>query len=102
NRDIHMRCDDSVVHVVRGAGSDHAVPLRRSRGYAPEPIALDFESPLPLLACGGHLKNTFCLLKGRQAFVSHHIGDLENMETLTSFREGIAHFERLFDIAPQA
>ncbi|HEU5099886.1 MAG TPA: carbamoyltransferase HypF [Roseiflexaceae bacterium] len=102
NREIHMRCDDSVVHVVRGIGVQHAVPLRRSRGYAPEPIALSFDSPISLLACGGHLKNTFCLVKGRQAFVSHHIGDLENLETLTAFREGIAHFQRLFDIAPQA
>jgi hydrogenase maturation protein HypF len=112
NRAIHMRCDDSVVHVVRGGEvrmdrtdtiyGVRTVPLRRSRGYAPEPIPLAFESPVPLLAVGGHLKNTFCLLKGRQAFVSHHIGDLENLETLTSFREGIEHFERLFDIAPLA
>ena len=103
NRPIHTRCDDSVVRVVRGGqGTGHELRLRRSRGYAPEPIALAFESPIPLLACGGHLKNTFCLLKGRQAFVGHHIGDLENLETLTSFREGIAHFQRLFDIVPQA
>ncbi len=98
NRAIHMRCDDSVVRVA--AGGEQI--FRRSRGYAPEPIRLGFECPVPLLACGGHLKNTFCLLKGRQAFVSHHIGDLENLETLTSFREGIAHFERLFDVRPEA
>ena len=98
NRDIHMRCDDSVTRVV--AGGEQI--FRRSRGYAPEPIALSFDCPVPLLACGGHLKNTFCLVKGRQAFVSQHIGDLENLETLTAFREGIAHFQRLFDIEPQA
>jgi len=98
NRDIHMRCDDSVIRVV--AGSQQF--LRRSRGYAPEPIPLSFDFPMPVLACGGHLKNTFCLGKGRQAFISHHIGDLENLETLTSFREGIEHFQRLFDIYPQA
>ena len=98
NRDIHMRCDDSVTRVV--AGGEQI--FRRSRGYAPEPIALAFDCPMPLLACGGHLKNTFCLVKGRHAFVSHHIGDLENLETLTAFREGIAHFQRLFDIEPQA
>jgi hydrogenase maturation protein HypF len=97
NRDIHMRCDDSVVRVC--AGEEQF--FRRSRGYAPEPIPLSFDFPVPLLACGGHLKNTFCLGKGRQAFVSHHIGDLENLETLTSFREGIEHFKRLFDIYPQ-
>jgi hydrogenase maturation protein HypF len=98
NREIYMRCDDSVMRVVAGGEQF----FRRSRGYAPEPITLAFDLPLPLLACGGHLKNTFCLGKGRQAFVSHHIGDLENLETLTSFREGIKHFQRLFDIVPQA
>ena len=98
NRPIHMRCDDSVIRIAAGGPQ----LFRRARSYAPEPIALAFDCPVPLLACGGHLKNTFCLLKGRQAFVSHHIGDLENLETLTSFREGIAHFQRLFDISPQA
>ncbi len=98
NRPIHMRCDDSVVRVV-GGGEQF---LRRSRGYAPEPLALAFELPQPLLACGGHLKNTFCLGRERHAFLSQHIGDLENMETLTSFGEGIEHFQRLFAIAPAA
>jgi hydrogenase maturation protein HypF len=54
-----------------------------------------------VLACGAELKNTFCLAKDRHAFVSHHIGDLENAETLRSFTEGIEHFRRLFDIDPQ-
>ena len=54
-----------------------------------------------MLACGAELKNTFCLARGRHAFVSHHIGDLENAETLRSFTEGIEHFRRLFDIDPQ-
>jgi len=98
NRDIHMRCDDSVMRVVAGGEQF----FRRSRGFAPEPIRLSFDFPVPLLACGSHLKNTFCLCKGQQAFVSHHIGDLENLETLTSFREGIEHFQRLFDICPEA
>ena len=98
NRDIHMRCDDSVTRVTAGGVQF----LRRSRGYAPEPIPLSFACPVHLLACGAHLKNTFCLGKERQAFISHHIGDLENLETLTSFREGIAHFQQLFDIVPQA
>ncbi|MBA3947284.1 MAG: carbamoyltransferase HypF [Herpetosiphonaceae bacterium] len=97
-RAIHMRCDDSVVRVA-GGGEQW---FRRSRGAAPEPLQLSFDCPVPLLACGGHLKNTFCLGKGRQAFVSHHIGDLENLETLRSFREGIEHFRRLFDIEPVA
>jgi len=98
NRAIHMRCDDSIARIAAGGQQ----LFRRSRGYAPEPIQLAFAAPAPLLACGGHLKNTFCLGKGRQAFLSHHIGDLENLETLTSFREGIAHYQRLFDVDPQA
>ncbi len=98
NRDIHMRCDDSVIRIA--ANGEQL--FRRSRGYAPEPITLAQDLPTPILACGGHLKNTFCLGKGRHAFVSHHIGDLENLETLTSFRAGITHFQRLFDIYPQA
>jgi len=97
NREIHTRCDDSVMRVAAGGEQF----FRRARGYAPEPIQLSFDFSLPILACGGHLKNTFCLGKGRQAFVSHHIGDLENLETLTSFREGIEHFQRLFDIYPE-
>jgi hydrogenase maturation protein HypF len=76
--------------------------LRRSRGYVPEPITLASPFPVPVLACGGHLKNTFCLGKEERAFVSHHIGDLENLETLRSFREGIEHFRTLFDIQPEA
>ncbi len=95
NREIHMRCDDTVMRVA-AQGEQF---FRRSRGYAPEP--LPFECPIPILACGGHLKNTFCLGKGRQAFLSHHIGDLDNLETLISFREGIEHYKDLFGIAPQ-
>src|SRR6266487_50196 len=97
NRDIHMRCDDTVMRIT--AGGEQL--FRRSRGFAPEPIMMSFDFPAPLLACGAHLKNTFCLGKGRQAFISQHIGDLENLETLTSFREGIEHFQSLFDIHPE-
>src|SRR5207248_5343768 len=71
NRDIHMRCDDPVLRIT-ASGEQF---FRRSRGYAPEPIPLAFDLPVPLLACGGHLKTTLCLGTGRQAFVSHHIGD---------------------------
>lgn len=96
NREIHMRCDDSVTRIV--AGEEQLI--RRSRGYVPEPLNLAWEFPQPVLACGAHLKNTFCLGKGKQAFMSHHIGDLENLETLLSYREGIAHFQHIFDIQP--
>ncbi len=54
-----------------------------------------------MLACGAELKSTFCLAKENHAFVSQHIGDLENAETLRSFTEGIEHFRRLFDVEPQ-
>jgi Hydrogenase maturation factor len=96
NREIHMRCDDSVTRIV--AGEEQLI--RRSRGYVPEPLNLAWEFPQPVLACGAHLKNTFCLGKGKQAFMSHHIGDLENLETLLSYREGITHFQHIFDIQP--
>lgn len=97
NRDIQTRCDDSVTRFA--AGGEQI--LRRARGYVPEPITVARPFPRPILACGGHLKNTFCLAKDRHAFISQHIGDLENLETLTAFREGIKHFERLFDIRPE-
>ena len=97
DRAIHMRCDDSVIRVVAG----EPYPVRRSRGYAPMPIGVSEGFAQHTLACGGELKNTFCLAKERHAFLSHHIGDLENYETLRSFEEGIAHYGRLFDVQPE-
>ena len=98
NRPIETRTDDSVVRV-RGA---RTAVHRRSRGYAPASIPLPGAgTPLPLLACGAELKNTFCVGKGTRAWVSHHIGDLENYETLRSFIAGIEHFQRLFDVTPR-
>jgi hydrogenase maturation protein HypF len=75
--------------------------LRRSRGYVPDGLDLPVETASHLLGCGAELKNTFCLAKGRRAWVGHHIGDLQNFETLTSFRQGVEHFERLFAVDPQ-
>ncbi|MEO3809258.1 carbamoyltransferase HypF [Sphaerisporangium sp. B11E5] len=97
DRPIHVRTDDSVVRPFGGRG----MLLRRSRGHVPEPVTLAWDVPRPVLACGAELKNTFCLAKGRRAFLSHHIGDLENYETLRSYTEGIAHFSRLFGIVPE-
>ncbi|MFH1911121.1 MAG: carbamoyltransferase HypF [Pseudomonadota bacterium] len=97
NREIHMRCDDSVTRIIEGK----PYVLRRSRGYVPFPIKLSFPLEM-ILACGGELKNTFCLTRGQYAFMSHHIGDLENLETLTSFEEGTEHFKKLFYIEPKA
>ncbi len=103
DRPIHMRCDDSVVRLA-AATSPTAIPaitpIRRARGYAPLSIRLPWKAP-PLLAVGGELKNAFCLMRDEHAFLSHHIGDLENYETLRSFEEGIRHFERLFRVEPQ-
>jgi hydrogenase maturation protein HypF len=96
NRPIHMRTDDSVLRVVEG----ETYPIRRSRGYAPSPVRVAENFGRHVLACGGELKNTFCVAKERYVFLSHHIGDLENYETLRSFREGVEHFSRLFDVQP--
>lgn len=96
NRDIHLRCDDTVTRVFEG----REAIIRRSRGYAPFPVRLNFETK-PVLACGAELKNTFCLTKENYAFLSQHIGDLENLETLNSFESGIEHFKRLFRISPE-
>jgi hydrogenase maturation protein HypF len=97
NRPIETRCDDSVLRVTAAAGTTY---LRRARGYAPMPLKLPWDAP-PVLAGGAELKNTFCLTNGRYAFLSHHIGDLENYETLQSFEQGIDHFQRLFRVTPE-
>lgn len=121
DRDIHIRCDDSVVRVFNNYElpitggidtplEDHSgllnhqktiYPIRCSRGYSPFPVKLPFEAP-QLLAAGSELKNTFCITNKNYAFLSHHIGDMENYETLQSFERGIEHFERLFRVKPEA
>ncbi|MBT3315546.1 MAG: carbamoyltransferase HypF [Anaerolineae bacterium] len=97
NRDIHIRCDDSVARIFE----KEIYPLRRSRGYAPFPVKLPWDVP-PLLAAGAELKSTFCITNQNYAFMSHHIGDLSNFETLQSFEQGIDHFEKLFRVKPEA
>ena len=107
NRDIHIRCDDSVVRVfeerllIMDSESPSIYPIRRSRGYSPFPVKLPSEVP-PLLAVGSELKNTFCITNKNYAFLSHHIGDMENYETLKSFEQGVEHFEKLFRVKPEA
>ncbi len=107
DRPIHVRTDDSVVRslgalpVPRDGVRRAPLMLRRSRGYVPASIALPLDAPRPILACGAEQKSTFCLVKGPRAWVSHHIGDLENWETLRSWREGVEHFKRLFAVAPE-
>ncbi|MFC2026504.1 carbamoyltransferase HypF [Chloroflexota bacterium] len=96
NRDIYARYDDGVYLVER----DKARALRRARGHAPSPITLPFQSK-QILACGAEEKNTFCLTKDRYAFLSQHIGDMDNEETLEHFEDTISLYQRLFRIKPE-
>lgn len=110
NRDIHIRCDDSVVRVVSQKSKVKDSPtfdlqpstlyLRRSRAYAPYPVSLPFDLK-PTLAVGGELKNTFCLTRDRYAFLSQHVGDMENAEVFESFEQSVEHLSRLFRVEPQ-
>ncbi len=97
DRPIHMRVDDSVLRMFE----NHPYPIRRARGFAPDPIRIDKNLP-QLLACGAELKNTFALSRQQYVFLSHHIGDLENLETLESYHSGIQHYRNLFRIKPEA
>ncbi len=97
NRDIYLRCDDSIVRKTAGVTRF----IRRARGYVPTPVFLN-HTPLPVLACGAALKNTVCLTKEDRAFISQHIGDLENLATYGAFRDTIAHLQRILAITPQA
>lgn len=98
NREIHQRADDSVVKIVAGGTSF----IRRSRGYAPMPIFLAPElKGLPnALGVGAELKNTFCLLRENQAFLSQHIGDMENLETFQYFVSALNALKGLLSIEP--
>jgi len=95
NRAIATRVDDSVVRVYAGAQR----VVRRSRGYAPQPVDLGVPTA-PVLATGAELKNTLCLTKDHYAILSQHIGDLDNYETLELFEETLAHMKRFFRVAP--
>ena len=97
DREIVARYDDSVLRVA----ADMPVFLRRARGYAPLPLTLPVASPRPLVAVGPHLKNTFTLVHGREAYVSQHIGDLENLETLEHWRTALSAYRRLFRVEPE-
>ena len=96
NREIYSRYDDSVF-IVTGEGPQ---PVRRARGYAPAPVKLPFATR-PILACGPELKNTFCLTRDRYAFLSQHIGDMENLETLEHYQHTLELYKRLFRVEPE-
>ncbi|HNB54552.1 MAG TPA: carbamoyltransferase HypF, partial [Anaerolineales bacterium] len=110
NRDIHARCDDSVIRLIPDSQflipnspfpiSPSLLPLRRSRGYAPFPVKLPMNLP-PTLGVGGELKATFCLAKDEYAYMSQHIGDMENLETLAAFEAAATHFEGIFRTTPE-
>ncbi len=99
NRDIYARYDDSVLHVVAPSAPDVQF-LRRARGYAPFPVRLPF-TMTPVLAVGPHLKNTFTLTRDAYAFISQHIGDMENLETLEHYEATLATYQHLFRLEPQ-
>lgn len=96
DREINIRCDDSVVRVYKGK----EYFIRRSRGYAPFPVKLSFDLK-PMLACGAEQKASFCVSKGRYAFLSQHIGDLKNHETLNHYENQVDTFKKLFRIDPE-
>ncbi len=115
DREIFVPCDDSVIRIVESSKfevqssknssfilhpSSFILPLRRSRGYAPFPVKLPFNLP-PVLAVGGELKATFCVARDEFAFMSQHIGDMENLETLRAFEKSVAQMQRLFRIEPE-
>ncbi|SEF76856.1 hydrogenase maturation protein HypF [Caloramator fervidus] len=95
DRDIYVRCDDSIVKVFEG----REYFIRRSRGYVPFPLKVNIESNI--LACGAEQKGSFALSKNGFVFLSQHIGELRNIETYKHFEEQIEHFKKLFDIKPE-
>jgi hydrogenase maturation protein HypF len=97
DRDIRVRCDDSVVRPVGAA----PIVLRRSRGFAPAPVWLSFRCAVPILAVGGQLKNTFALGRDRQAFLSHHIGDLDDLRARDAFERDLALYEEMLAVTPR-
>jgi hydrogenase maturation protein HypF len=96
DREIETRCDDSVARVIAG----RPAILRRSRGYVPGSVAVSPRFEAPVLACGGLLKNTFCIGLRDAAYLGPHIGDLENLETHRSFEESVARMERFLRVNP--
>jgi hydrogenase maturation protein HypF len=96
NRPIHLRCDDSVIRIVAGV----ELPIRRSRGYAPQPIHLPHACQVPTLAVGGQLKATFALGRDWQGCLSQHLGDLDHFEAYRAFERDIRLYEQLFGVRP--
>jgi len=96
NRDIFNRCDDSVIKII----NDNKVFFRKSRGFVPHPIILDFKLK-EVLALGGELKNTISFSKENYIFLSQYLGDLKSVETLEFFKESIKSFKKMFRANPE-
>lgn len=96
NRDIVTRVDDSVMRVI----NKQPLFIRRARGFVPTPIQLPYAIP-ETLALGGHLKNTFCITRGDEAFVSQHIGSLNNKATIDFFHESLSHLLQFLSVKPE-
>ena len=96
NREIKWGCDDSIVRI---AGK-RSYPIRRSRGYVPSPIRLKKKVP-PILACGAEMKSTICLAEGKNAFLSQHLGDLQNLPANNVYRATIQQMQHLLHIRPE-
>ena len=103
NRPIRMRVDDAVWWVDRFAGEQDAArqPLRRARGDAPYPVRLAWSSPKHLFAAGAEMKNTLCLVRENEAFLSQHIGEVNSVEALDYFRDALDHLSRVFKVTPE-
>ncbi|MEO6509350.1 MAG: carbamoyltransferase HypF [Nocardioides sp.] len=97
DRPIHVPCDDSVTRAVGG----HEAPVRRSRGQAPLPVTLPFDVPAAL-AVGGDVTNTFCLAEGRLAWMSGHVGDMDDLATQAAFGAAVEHLAMLTGVEPRA
>jgi hydrogenase maturation protein HypF len=97
DREIENRCDDSVARVIAG----RPTVLRRSRGYVPRAVPLRRAVRRPVLACGAHLKNAFCLAAGDEAWLGPHVGDLDNLEATRAFEEQVERLQRFLGIRPE-
>ena len=97
NRPIHKRIDDSVFTVI----NEFPYPIRRARGFAPNPVRIQHDLP-QVLGVGPQMKNTFCLTRDKYAFLSHYIGEMDNWETYQDYKAAVQHYETLFRINPVA
>jgi hydrogenase maturation protein HypF len=99
DRDIVLRCDDSIVRLDPVNPGEGPVVLRRARGFVPSPVTLPLEGK-PVLALGPELKGTVCLTRGNRAFIGQHLGDLKNLETVHFLKEVVSHLMDVLEVTP--